>query len=57
MSDRPVTNSQMYERYKGTRNPAMRDWYANALDKRAKLDDSEARIYAGKTHLNKPKAK
>ena len=50
--DNNMTNKQIYEAYIDSRNPALRDSYANTLNNRGKLGDKEARTYAQKTHLS-----
>lgn len=55
MSDRPMTDKQMYDAYVNAGNPAMRDWYAKTLARRAELGSSEAKRLAAKTHINKGK--
>ncbi|WP_201595338.1 hypothetical protein [Psychrobacter vallis] len=50
-----MTNKQMYKAYIDSRNPVMRDYYADTLRKRGAMGSSEARELASHTHLNKKK--
>lgn len=51
-----MTNKQMYDAYRLSRNPAMREWYAKTMNDRADTGNKEAKDYATRMHTPTKKA-